>query len=94
MRYGNSIVDDAIRFVVSEKSKDKVKDQVESSPSNCSKESNESDYNEDEKSDKEGEEKQEQETGNNSKSSFLIIVATNFDFLQSCVKEFVIQLLL
>jgi hypothetical protein len=94
MRYGNSIVDDAIRFVVSEKSKDKVKDQVESSPSNCSKESKEPDYNEDEKSDKEGEEKQEQETGNNSKSSFLIIVATNFDFLQSCVKEFVIQLLL
>jgi hypothetical protein len=68
-----TVVDDAIRFVASEseKSKDKVRVQVESSsfsPSDSSnednnKESNEPDYNDDEKSDKGGEEKQEQETG-------------------------------
>jgi Trp operon repressor len=66
-----TVVDDAIGFVASEKSKDKVRVQVESSsfsPSDSSnednnKESNEPDYNDDEKSDKGGEEKQEQETG-------------------------------
>jgi predicted transcriptional regulator len=68
-----TVVDDAIRFVVSEseKSKDKDREQVKRSLSSLSssssnedyEESNEPDYNEDEKSDKEGEEKQEQETG-------------------------------
>jgi hypothetical protein len=63
-----TVVDDAIRFV-SEKSKDKEKEQVKSSSSTLdsgnedNKESNEHDYNDDEKSDKVGEEKQEQETG-------------------------------
>jgi hypothetical protein len=65
-----TVVDDAIRFVSeSEKSKDKEKEQVKSSPSSsCSsnssnednKESNEPDY-DDDKPDKEGEEKREQE---------------------------------
>jgi hypothetical protein len=64
-----TVVDDAIRFVSeSEKSKDKVIDQVKSSPSTSdssgnednNKESKEPDYNEDEKSDKVGEEKQEE----------------------------------
>src|SRR2546423_13314599 len=63
-----TVVDDAIRFVASEKSKDKDKEeQVKCSSSSSDnsgnedndKESNEPDYNEDEKSDKEGEEKQE-----------------------------------
>jgi hypothetical protein len=67
-----TVVDDAIRFVASEKSKDKEREQVKSSsstfPSNYrnednNKESNEPDYNEDEKSDKEGEENQEHDTG-------------------------------
>jgi hypothetical protein len=66
-----TVVDDAIRFV-SEKSKDKDREQVRSSASNCSdssgneddnKEPKEPDYNDDEKSDKEVEEKQEEETG-------------------------------
>ena len=67
-----TVVDDAIRFVVSEseKSKDKDREQVKRSLSSLSssssnedyEESNEPDYNEDEKSNKEGEEKQEQET--------------------------------
>jgi IS30 family transposase len=66
-----TVVDDAIRFVASGKSKDKDKEeQVKSSPSSSSgssgnedkdKESKQHDYN-DEKSDKVGEEKQEQET--------------------------------
>jgi hypothetical protein len=66
-----TVVDDAIRFVASEKSKDKEGEQVKSSSSTSSnnsnednnKESNEPDYNEDEKSDKEGEENQEHDTG-------------------------------
>jgi hypothetical protein len=69
-----TVVDDAIRFVASEKSKDKDRDQVKSSASSSSsdssgneydnKESKEPDYDDDdEKSDKEGEEKREQETG-------------------------------
>jgi hypothetical protein len=65
-----TVVDDAIRFVASEKSRDKEGEQVKSSTSSDNsgnedndKESNEPDYNEDEKSDKEGEEKQEQKTG-------------------------------
>jgi hypothetical protein len=66
-----TVVDDAIRFVASEKSKDKEREQVKSSSSTSSnyrnednnKESNEPDYNEDEKSDKEGEEKQKEQTG-------------------------------
>jgi hypothetical protein len=65
------VVDDAIRFVASEKSKDKEGEQVKSSSSTSSnnsnednnKESNEPDYNEDEKSDKKGEENQEHDTG-------------------------------
>jgi hypothetical protein len=66
-----TVVDDAIRFVASEKSKDKDKeDQVKSSASTSSnsrnednnKESNEPDYNDDEKSNKEGEERQEHDT--------------------------------
>jgi predicted transcriptional regulator len=65
-----TVVDDAIRFVASGKSKDKDKEeQVKSSPSSSGssgnedkdKESKQHDYN-DEKSDKVGEEKQEQET--------------------------------
>jgi hypothetical protein len=66
-----TVVDDAIRFV-SEKSKDKDREQVKNSSfSSCSsnssnednnKESNEPDYDEDEKSDKEGEENQEHDT--------------------------------
>ena len=62
-----TVVDDAIRFV-SEKSKDKEKEQVKSSSSDSSsnednnKESNEPDYNDEEKSDKASEEKQEHET--------------------------------
>jgi hypothetical protein len=72
-----TVVDDAIRFVVSEseksKDKDKVKDQVKSSPSTSpsdssnedNKESKEPDYNDnDENSDKEGEVKQKEQTGN------------------------------
>jgi hypothetical protein len=66
-----TVVDDAIRFVASEKSKDKEGEQVKSSSSTSSnnsnednnKESNEPDYNEDEKSDKKGEENQEHDTG-------------------------------
>jgi hypothetical protein len=67
-----TVVDDAIKFV-SDKSKDKDREeQVKNSPSSLSsdssneydKESREPDYNDDdEKSDKEGEEKQEEETG-------------------------------
>jgi hypothetical protein len=65
-----TVVDDAIWFVASGKSKDKEKEQVKSSSSSPSdssgnednnKESKEPDY-DDENSDKEGEEKQEQET--------------------------------
>jgi hypothetical protein len=65
-----TVVDDAIRFVASEKSKDKEGEQVKCLPSSSDssneddKESREPDYNDDdEKSDKVGEEKQEQETG-------------------------------
>ena len=69
-----TVVDDAIRFVVSEseksKDKDKDKEQVKSLPSSDgsgnehnNKESKQPDYNDYEKSDKEGKEKQEQETG-------------------------------
>jgi predicted transcriptional regulator len=69
-----TIVDDAIRFVASEESKDKEGEQVKGSSSTSSdssgnednnKESKEADYDDDddEKSDKVGEEKQEQETG-------------------------------
>jgi hypothetical protein len=69
-----TVVDDAIRFVASEKSKDKDKeDQAESSLSTSSdssgneddKESKEPDYDydDDENSDKEGEEKQEEQIG-------------------------------
>jgi hypothetical protein len=67
-----TVVDDAIRFVASEKYKDKDREQVKNSSfSSCSsnssnednnKESKEPDYNEDERSDKEGEEKQEHDT--------------------------------
>jgi Trp operon repressor len=65
-----TVVDDAIRFVASEKSKDKEGEQVKSSSFSSSnnsnednnKESNEPDYDEDERSDKEGEEKQEHDT--------------------------------
>jgi hypothetical protein len=73
-----TVVDDAIRFVASEKSRDKDKEgeQVRSSASSSSdssgneddnKESKEPDYDydyDDENSDKEGEEKQEEQTGN------------------------------
>jgi hypothetical protein len=67
-----TVVDDAIRFVASEKSKDKDREQVKSSSCSSSdssgnkddnKESNEPDYNEGEKSDKASEEKQEHDTG-------------------------------
>jgi hypothetical protein len=68
-----TVVDDAIRFVSeSEKSKDKDREQVRSSPSSFSdnsgnednnKESKEPDYNDDNNSDTEGEEKQEEQTG-------------------------------
>jgi hypothetical protein len=64
-----TVVDDAIRFVASEKSKDKDREQVKNSSSSESnseddKESKEADYDyDDEKSDKGGEEKQEQQTG-------------------------------
>jgi hypothetical protein len=68
-----TVVDDAIRFVASEKYKDKETEQVissSSSPSSDSssnednnKESKEHDYDDDEKSDKQGEEKQEEQTG-------------------------------
>jgi hypothetical protein len=71
-----TVVDDAIRFVVSEseksKDKDKEGEQVKSSASSTldssgnehdNKESKEPEYGDDEKSDKVGEEKQEQETG-------------------------------
>jgi hypothetical protein len=67
-----TVVDDAIRFVASELSKDKDKEeQVKSSSSTSSssyssheddKESKEPDYDDDEKSNKSGEDKQEQET--------------------------------
>jgi hypothetical protein len=72
-----TVVDDAIRFVASEKSEDKEGEQVKSSSSSSStssdssgkeddnKESNDPDYDDDndEKSDKECEEKQEHDTG-------------------------------
>jgi predicted transcriptional regulator len=68
-----TVVDDAIRFVASEKSKDKDKEkQVKNSPYSSSdssgnednnKESNEPDYHDDNNSDTEGEEKQEEQTG-------------------------------
>ena len=68
-----TVVDDAIKFVASEKSKDKKGEQVRSSASTSSdssgneddnKESKEPDYNDDgEKSDKVGEEKQEEQSG-------------------------------
>ena len=67
-----TVVDDAIRFVASKKSKDKEeKEQVKRSSSsdnsgnedNDKKESKEPDYHDDENSDKQGEEKQEHETG-------------------------------
>jgi hypothetical protein len=62
-----TVVDDAIRFVASDKSKDKARDQVKSSISGSSdednnKESNEPDYDDNENSDKEGGEKQEKQT--------------------------------
>jgi hypothetical protein len=66
-----TVVDDAIRFVASGKSKDKEGEQLRSSASPSSdsssnedndKEPKEPDY-DDEKSDKEGEEKQEEQTG-------------------------------
>jgi hypothetical protein len=63
-----TVVDDAIRFVASGKSKDKEKEQVKSSSSSSdssgnedNKESKEPDY-DDEKSYKVGEEKHEEET--------------------------------
>src|SRR5690349_608927 len=60
-----TVVEDAIRFVSSEKSKEKSKLSSDNSDENDDKESKEPDYNEDEKSDdKEGEEKkQENGTG-------------------------------
>jgi hypothetical protein len=69
-----TVVDDAIRFVASEKSEDKdkeeqVKSSTSTSPSYSSgneddnKESKEPDYDDDENSDKEGEEKQEEQIG-------------------------------
>jgi hypothetical protein len=64
-----TVVDDAIRFVASEKSKDQEGEHVKNSSSsdssdedNNNKESNDPDYG-DEKSDKVGKEKQEQGTG-------------------------------
>jgi predicted transcriptional regulator len=67
-----TVVDDAIRFVASEKSKDKEEEQVKSSSSTSTsdssgnnKESKEPYYNDnDENSDKEGEVKQKEQTGN------------------------------
>jgi hypothetical protein len=60
-----TVVDDAIRFVVSEseKSKDKVKEERVKSSSSSTLDSSQPEYGDDEKSDKVGEEKQEQETG-------------------------------
>jgi hypothetical protein len=58
-----TVVDDAIRFVSSEKSKEKSELSSDNSDENDDKESKEPDYNEDEQSDKTSEEKQEEQTG-------------------------------
>jgi hypothetical protein len=95
-----TVVDDAIKFVASEKSKDKEGEQVRSSASTSSdssgneddnKEPEESDYDYDydydEKSDKVGEDKQEQETGEITTNQVFLLLLPHFDFLSSYLKE-------